>query len=70
MSTAIPASGLVKTFGRTVALDGLDLQVASGEVALMPNQELQGGTGLSGGPARDPASLVGPDPGDRLTARS
>ncbi|HEX2419416.1 MAG TPA: hypothetical protein VHJ83_15045 [Micromonosporaceae bacterium] len=66
MSTAIPASGLVKTFGRTVALDGLDLQVASGEVALMPNQELQGGTGLPGGPAR----CRGPDPGGRLTARS
>ena len=32
MSTAISVSGLVKTFGRTVALDGLDLQVATGEV--------------------------------------
>jgi ABC-2 type transport system ATP-binding protein len=32
MSTAISVSGLVKTFGRTRALDGLDLQVATGEV--------------------------------------
>ena len=32
MSTAISVSGLVKTFGDTRALDGLDLEVASGEV--------------------------------------
>jgi ABC-2 type transport system ATP-binding protein len=32
MSTAISASGLVKTFGRTRALDGLDLTVRTGEV--------------------------------------
>ena len=32
MSTAISISGLVKTFGETRALDGLDLEVASGEV--------------------------------------
>jgi ABC-2 type transport system ATP-binding protein len=32
MTTAISVSGLVKTFGRTVALDELDLQVAAGEV--------------------------------------
>jgi ABC-2 type transport system ATP-binding protein len=32
MTSAISVSGLVKTFGRTVALDGLDLQVATGEV--------------------------------------
>jgi ABC-2 type transport system ATP-binding protein len=32
MSTAISVSGLVKTFGTTVALDGLDLEVATGEV--------------------------------------
>jgi ABC-2 type transport system ATP-binding protein len=32
MSTAITVSGLRKTFGRTVALDGLDLEVATGEV--------------------------------------
>ena len=32
MSTAISVSGLVKTFGTTVALDGLDLDVATGEV--------------------------------------
>lgn len=32
MTTAIEASGLVKTFGRTRALDGLDLRVAAGEV--------------------------------------
>ncbi|MEZ0067447.1 ABC-2 type transport system ATP-binding protein [Streptacidiphilus sp. MAP12-20] len=32
MTTAIDVSGLVKTFGRTRALDGLDLSVARGEV--------------------------------------
>ncbi|MFE3443105.1 ATP-binding cassette domain-containing protein [Nocardia sp. NPDC059180] len=32
MSAAIDVSNLVKTFGRTRALDGLDLQVATGEV--------------------------------------
>jgi ABC-2 type transport system ATP-binding protein len=32
VSTAISASGLRKSFGRTIALDGLDLSVATGEV--------------------------------------
>jgi ABC-2 type transport system ATP-binding protein len=32
MTTAISVSGLVKNFGRTRALDGLDLSVAAGEV--------------------------------------
>ena len=32
MTTAIDVSGLVKTFGRTRALDGLDLTVRTGEV--------------------------------------
>src|ERR1044071_2802428 len=32
MSDAIAVSGLVKTFGRTRALDGVDLAVATGEV--------------------------------------
>jgi ABC-2 type transport system ATP-binding protein len=32
VSTAISVTGLVKTFGATRALDGLDLQVSSGEV--------------------------------------
>ncbi|RLK59999.1 ABC transporter ATP-binding protein [Actinokineospora cianjurensis] len=32
MTTAISVSGLVKTFGRTRALDGLDLTVRTGEV--------------------------------------
>jgi ABC-2 type transport system ATP-binding protein len=32
MTTAISVSGLVKTFGATRALDGLDLQVTTGEV--------------------------------------
>ena len=32
MSTAISVSRLVKTFGTTLALDGLDLEVATGEV--------------------------------------
>jgi len=31
-AAAIAVSGLVKTFGRTTALDGLDLEVAAGEV--------------------------------------
>src|SRR5215468_10212883 len=32
MATAISVSGLVKTFGRTRALDGLDLSIDTGEV--------------------------------------
>ena len=32
MTAAISVSGLVKTFGATRALDGLELAVASGEV--------------------------------------
>ncbi|WP_265445513.1 ABC transporter ATP-binding protein [Flexivirga meconopsidis] len=32
MTTAIDVQGLVKRFGRTTALDGLDLQVSTGEV--------------------------------------
>src|SRR2546423_14296917 len=32
MTDAISVSGLVKTFGRTRALDGLDLEVRTGEV--------------------------------------
>ena len=32
MTTVIEATGLVKTFGRVRALDGLDLQVTAGEV--------------------------------------
>src|ERR687895_1538691 len=32
MTTAISVSGLVKTFGQTRALDGLDLSVDTGEV--------------------------------------
>ncbi|HZW44543.1 MAG TPA: ABC transporter ATP-binding protein [Dermatophilaceae bacterium] len=32
MASAISASGLVKSYGRTRALDGLDLEVAAGEV--------------------------------------
>src|SRR5512141_1322110 len=32
MSTSISVAGLRKTFGRTVALDGLDLEVGTGEV--------------------------------------
>lgn len=32
MTSAISVSNLVKTFGRTIALDGLDLTVATGEV--------------------------------------
>jgi ABC-type transporter Mla maintaining outer membrane lipid asymmetry ATPase subunit MlaF len=32
MTDVIATSGLVKTFGETVALDGLDLTVAAGEV--------------------------------------
>jgi ABC-2 type transport system ATP-binding protein len=32
VTTAITVSGLVKTFGKTRALDGLDLEVTVGEV--------------------------------------
>lgn len=32
MTTALSATGLVKRYGRTVALDGLDLEVGTGEV--------------------------------------
>src|SRR5690242_138494 len=32
MTTAISVSGLVKSFGRTKALDGLDLTIRAGEV--------------------------------------
>ena len=32
MDAVIECAGLVKTFGRTRALDGLDLEVAAGEV--------------------------------------
>jgi len=34
MATAISISGLVKTFGPTRALDGLELEVRTGEVYL------------------------------------
>ncbi len=68
MTSAISARGLRKTFGRTVALDGLDLEVATGEVHgfLGPNgagksttiRVLLGLLRLDGGEAR----LLGGDP--------
>ncbi|MDP9026521.1 MAG: ABC transporter ATP-binding protein [Actinomycetota bacterium] len=68
MSTAIEASGLIKTFGRVRALDGLDLMVQSGEVHgfLGPNgsgksttiRVLLGLLRASGGSAR----VLGRDP--------
>jgi ABC-2 type transport system ATP-binding protein len=48
MSTAIRVSGLVKTFGRVRALDGLNLEVRTGEVHgfLGPNGAGKTDTGL------------------------
>jgi len=48
MANAIEISGLRKSFGRTVALDGLDLTVAAGEVHafLGPNGAGKPATGL------------------------
>ncbi len=74
MTTAIDISGLRKTFGRTVALDGLDLQVRTGEVHgfLGPNgagksttiRVLLGLLRADGGRAR----LLGGDPWEDATA--
>lgn len=68
MVTAISVSGLVKTFGRTRALDGLDLAVATGEVHgfLGPNGSGKSTTirvllGLLR-PDAGTASLLGGDP--------
>ena len=60
MTTAISVSGLVKTFGNTRALDGLDLEVATGEVHgfLGPN-----GSGKST-TIRVLLGLLRPDAGD------
>ncbi len=60
MTTAISVSGLVKTFGPTRALDGLELEVASGEVHgfLGPN-----GSGKST-TIRVLLGLLRPDSGD------
>ena len=60
MTTAISVSGLVKTFGQTRALDGLDLEVATGEVHgfLGPN-----GSGKST-TIRVLLGLLRPDSGD------
>jgi ABC-2 type transport system ATP-binding protein len=68
MTPAISVSGLVKTFGKTRALDGLDLEVATGEVHgfLGPNGSGKSTTirvllGLLRADAGD-ATLLGGDP--------
>lgn len=74
MTSAISVSGLVKTFGRTRALDGLDLDVATGEVHgfLGPNGAGKSTTirvllGLLRADAGS-ASLLGGDPWRDATA--
>src|SRR6516225_1943951 len=74
MTEAIAASGLRKSYGKTVALDGLDLSVAEGEVHgfLGPNGSgktttiriLLGLLRADGGTAR----LLGGDPWREATA--
>src|ERR1700683_1800450 len=74
MTEAIAVSGLRKSYGKTVALDGLDLSVASGEVHgfLGPNGSgktttiriLLGLLRADGGAAR----LLGGDPWAQATA--
>ena len=74
MTDAVTVSGLRKSFGRTVALDGLDLTVSTGEVHgfLGPNgagksttiRILLGLLRADGGTAR----LLGGDPGKDATA--
>ena len=56
MTTAISAHGVVKTFGATRALDGLDLEVATGEV--------HGFLGPNGATIRILLGLVRPDAGE------
>src|SRR6516165_1534748 len=75
MTEAIAASGLRKSYGKTVALDGLDLSVAAGEVHgfLGPNgagktttiRVLLGLLRADGGTAR----LLGGDPWRQAVAR-
>src|SRR4051812_5949767 len=74
MSAAIAVSGLVKTFGATRALDGLDLEVRSGEVHgfLGPNGAGKSTTirvllGLLRADAGE-GSLLGGDPWRQATA--
>ena len=63
MTTAISVSGLVKTFGATRALDGLDLTVSTGEVAgavvAIPTK-LPALAGIFGETASSVLSAVGP----------
>ena len=66
MTVAIQAESLAKSFGKTRALDGVDLEVASGTVlgAARPQRGRQDHRGS------DPGHLAGPDrrprPGRRL----
>src|SRR5919108_41525 len=58
-ATAIAVSGLVKTFGPTRALDGLDLTVKSGEVHGFLNLEVNGPDGTRVSAQVDTAELGG-----------
>ena len=55
MTEAIEVSGLHKSFGKTVALDGLDLTVATGEVHGFLGPNGAGKTTTHPGPARPAA---------------
>src|SRR5580692_4298805 len=59
MAPIIEARGLVKKFGKTTALDGLDLTVESGEVVALLGPNGAGKTTF----VRTVATLVPPDSG-------
>jgi len=59
MATLLEATGLVKRFGRTVALDGFDLTVAAGEIVGLVGHNGAGKSTF----ARITAGLVTPDAG-------
>ena len=62
MANAVEATGLVKRFGKTTALDGVDLVARQGRVlgVLGPN-----GAGKTTA-VRSPAAQAGRRPGERL----